>query len=317
MQLTYNGVQDSFINAIDDVDDFDTASEIDNTFDSVLPNLYESVDNDILSAKDKLKILKKRIHKLEKKIPNFKNTDHEIINRDGDSEKVQQVNNDDPGMESISKYKNTKVNAPSQQDEDQDVNMIGQGQQGQNPNPNPNMMTGQQGQYPINPNQQGQDEDQDVNMIGQGQQGQYPINPNQQGQDEDQDVNMMGQGQDPNMMGGQYQDPNMMGGQNFMPPTGAPQSSEEVGRIYELKKIYSRLVSVESYLSSLFSSKLLKVRDLVVQTISLFETVISNFSLYKSKIDDIIIDFYEFIEKVYLSVANYYKKTSDYKKGEK
>ena len=291
MQLTYNGVQDSFINAIDDVDDFDTASEIDNTFDSVLPNLYESVDNDILSAKDKLKILKKRIHKLEKKIPNFKNTDHEIINRDGDSEKVQQVNNDDPGMESISKYKNTKVNAPSQQDEDQDVNMIGQGQQGQNPNPNPNMMTGQQGQY--------------------------PINPNQQGQDEDQDVNMMGQGQDPNMMGGQYQDPNMMGGQNFMPPTGAPQSSEEVGRIYELKKIYSRLVSVESYLSSLFSSKLLKVRDLVVQTISLFETVISNFSLYKSKIDDIIIDFYEFIEKVYLSVANYYKKTSDYKKGEK
>ncbi len=275
MQLTYNGVQDSFINAIDDVDDFDTASEIDNTFDSVLPNLYESVDNDILSAKDKLKILKKRIHKLEKKIPNFKNTDHEIINRDGDSEKVQQVNNDDPGMESISKYKNTKVNAPSQQDEDQDVNMIGQGQQGQNPN------------------------------------------ANQQGQDEEQDVNMMGQGQDPNMMGGQYQDPNMMGGQNFMPPTGAPQSSEEVGRIYELKKIYSRLVSVESYLSSLFSSKLLKVRDLVVQTISLFETVISNFSLYKSKIDDIIIDFYEFIEKVYLSVANYYKKTSDYKKGEK
>ena len=90
---------------------------------------------------------------------------------------------------------------------------------------------------------------------------------------------------------------------------GAPpaKTADEVGKIFELKKIYSRLLAIESQLS--FSSEivLLKLRKYISQSIELFETLISNVDTFKNEIDDIIVVYYEFLEQVYDIMKRFYK----------
>jgi len=86
-----------------------------------------------------------------------------------------------------------------------------------------------------------------------------------------------------------------------------PKTASQIGRIYELKKIYSRLVSIESYLSTTSSVTLLKLRDYVSEAISLFEILTSNLESFKDKIDEIIVVFYEFLDIVYTLLDSYYK----------
>ena len=47
-------------------------------------------------------------------------------------------------------------------------------------------------------------------------------------------------------------------------------SSNQLGRVYELKKIYSRLASVESFLSRTTNEEILEIRKMVAQSIDLF-----------------------------------------------
>jgi len=93
-----------------------------------------------------------------------------------------------------------------------------------------------------------------------------------------------------------------------------PKTAGQLGRIYELKKIYSRLTSIEAYLGNESSPELLEVRNLVSKSIELFEIVSSNFDSYKEKLDDIIITYYKFIMEVYKEVKDYFKKEA--KSGE-
>lgn len=109
-------------------------------------------------------------------------------------------------------------------------------------------------------------------------------------------------GMDPSMGG----DPNAMGGMG-MPGEEAPKTAEEIGRIFELKKIYSRLLAVEQHLSFSSDELLLKLRDFVSQTIELFETLISNIDSFKDQIDEVIVMFYKFLEYVYSIMNRYYK----------
>jgi len=104
-------------------------------------------------------------------------------------------------------------------------------------------------------------------------------------------------GVDPNMM-----DPSMMG----MGVSG-PMDSGEVGRVYELKKIYSRLVSMQSYLAGTTDINLIKLRNYVSNTMDLFRTLISNIALYKDKLDEIIVVFYKVVDNVYVILSKYYK----------
>jgi len=85
-------------------------------------------------------------------------------------------------------------------------------------------------------------------------------------------------------------------------------TSGEIGKAYELKKIYARLVSLESYLSSNIDTNLIELRNKISQAIQLFTLVISNFQSYKEKIDEIIIDFYKLIKVAYETLRNYYKE---------
>jgi len=97
---------------------------------------------------------------------------------------------------------------------------------------------------------------------------------------------------------------------------GEPQqnlTSSEIGRVYELKKIYSRLSAVETYLARTTDESILELRKFVSQSIDLFEVVITNFEQFKDKIDVIIVMFYEFLSIVYGSLRKYFHSISNEK----
>lgn len=75
--------------------------------------------------------------------------------------------------------------------------------------------------------------------------------------------------------------------------------TSEIGRIYELKKIFSRLISLENFLSAANDDLLLKLASYVDQAIDLFKLVIDNVDQFLDQIDDIIVSFYEFLEISY------------------
>jgi hypothetical protein len=116
-------------------------------------------------------------------------------------------------------------------------------------------------------------------------------------------------GMDPNAMG--------MGGMGAIPgmdSMGQQQlTSNEIGRVYELKKIYSRLTSIESYLSSSTDEALLHLRTIISRAIDLFDLVIINFTQYKEQIDEIIVMFYKFLDITYALLRDYYAREA---KGE-
>ncbi len=87
-----------------------------------------------------------------------------------------------------------------------------------------------------------------------------------------------------------------------------PKNPSEIGRVYELKKIYSRLISIESYLSTSSDITLLNLRNFISQAIDLFETLASNLDSYQDKLNEIIIMFYKFINIVYILLKQYYEK---------
>jgi hypothetical protein len=112
-------------------------------------------------------------------------------------------------------------------------------------------------------------------------------------------------------MGSDMPGGDMAGGMGGMGEQQEPLTSSQIGRVYELKKIYSRLSSVESYLARAMDESILELRKYVAQSIDLFEVVISNYDQYKDKVDDIIVNFYEFLDVIYSSLRKYYKGMSD------
>jgi len=117
------------------------------------------------------------------------------------------------------------------------------------------------------------------------------------------------EGMDPSMAGG-----DMGGDMGGMPGEEETKNASEIGRIYELKKIYTRLTTIESYLSDSSDPDLLRIRLLVSKSIELFEILSANIPSYKppkaekGTIDEIIIMYYKFLDKVYESVAKHYKE---------
>ena len=90
-----------------------------------------------------------------------------------------------------------------------------------------------------------------------------------------------------------------------------PLTSSQVGRVYELKKIYSRLSSVETYLSRATDEAVSELSSSAAQSIDIFVVVHSNYDQFKDKVDDIIVQFYEFLDIIYSSLRKYYKGMTD------
>jgi len=84
-------------------------------------------------------------------------------------------------------------------------------------------------------------------------------------------------------------------------------TSSEIGKVYEMKKIYSRMCSLEAHLSSTTDVSLLTMRGMVSQAMELFETVVINFDQYKEQINEIIVTFYKFLDVTYEILRSYYK----------
>ena len=96
------------------------------------------------------------------------------------------------------------------------------------------------------------------------------------------------------------------------PLTGLPiRQASEIGRIYELKKIYSRLTTIEAFLADTTDQDLIEVRNIIAQAIEFFEIVTSNLQSYKDKLDDIIVMFYEFLDQAYSMMAEYFKEKKE------
>lgn len=106
---------------------------------------------------------------------------------------------------------------------------------------------------------------------------------------------------------------NDMGMDNNLNPNEeqVPQDPEYIGRVYELKKIYSRLVSIESFLNDVSDEKLLKLRNYISLVIELFETLINNIDAYKDNIDKIIVLFYKFLLIVYSLLNKFYEEENE------
>ena len=115
---------------------------------------------------------------------------------------------------------------------------------------------------------------------------------------------------DTGMDPGMGEDPTQMGGMPGEEPK-EELTQNQLGRLYELKKIYSRLSSVEAFLSRTTDENILEIRKMVSSSIDLFELVVSNFEQYKEKIDEIIVTYYEFLKVVYESIRNNFKRISN------
>jgi ferredoxin-like protein FixX len=74
-----------------------------------------------------------------------------------------------------------------------------------------------------------------------------------------------------------------------------------------MKKIYSRLVSMNQYLADEQSPKIMKTKQNIAKAIDLFAVIGANPESYTEKIDDIIISYYKFLEAAYRRVKAFYK----------
>ena len=100
----------------------------------------------------------------------------------------------------------------------------------------------------------------------------------------------------PPMMDGQQSaglggmDPMMMGmvGQQSLDPSS-------IGKVFILKKIYSRLISINSNLQHLCSPEFDELKSYVDESIDHFQNVIKNFDQFKDKLDDIITLYQKFL----------------------
>jgi hypothetical protein len=117
----------------------------------------------------------------------------------------------------------------------------------------------------------------------------------------------------PPEMGGMPEDAMQPGLGQPLPQEDTSKTPSDLGRIYELKKIYTRLTVIEAFLTESSDSDMIEARTIVSKAIELFEILASNLSSYKpprapeETLDEIIVNYYRFLEKVYESVARYYK----------
>ncbi len=110
----------------------------------------------------------------------------------------------------------------------------------------------------------------------------------------------------------------MPGGEMGMPGEEPPKDPKELGRTYELKKIYARLISIESYLATSSDEELLKLRNYVSKSIEMFQVLSSNIESFKDSIDEIIVIYYDFINTIYGLLEKHYKlKSREEKKNDR
>lgn len=106
-------------------------------------------------------------------------------------------------------------------------------------------------------------------------------------------------------------EPGMDAGLGMPDEEEEPLTPSQIGRVYELKKIYTRLSALENMLQDVTDTEMIEVRNLISKAIDLFKTLSANFDVYKDKLDDIIIIFYKFLDVSYKKVRDYFKNNKN------
>jgi len=94
-------------------------------------------------------------------------------------------------------------------------------------------------------------------------------------------------------------------------------SLEQIGRSFELKRIYDRLLSIRTHLSIFVEDEFDELKKTISKAIDLFDLMISNYKQYEDKIDDIILLYYNFINEIYEIAKKKYRKYTRDKKSQK
>ncbi len=110
--------------------------------------------------------------------------------------------------------------------------------------------------------------------------------------------------------GSDITDPGMGDPNAVMPGEEPPKDPNELGRTYEMKKIYARLVSMNQYLADEQDQRIMKTKQSIAKAIDLFAVIGANPDSYKEKIDEIIVGYYKFLEAAYKRVRSFYKTES-------
>jgi hypothetical protein len=80
-------------------------------------------------------------------------------------------------------------------------------------------------------------------------------------------------------------------------PTQVTQIKISLGRIYELKKIYTKLLSISKLLDSRSDIKYSELEKETDDALDMFHVISLNLDKFQPKIDDIIVEFYRFIKR--------------------
>ncbi len=97
-------------------------------------------------------------------------------------------------------------------------------------------------------------------------------------------------------------------GMGGMPGEVEPLTVKQIGRVYELKKVYARLTSIEKHLADVSDPEMIELRQNVGNALDLFKTITANFEQYKDDLDEIIVTYYKFIDTAYNAVKTFYKQ---------
>lgn len=116
-------------------------------------------------------------------------------------------------------------------------------------------------------------------------------------------------------LAGAAQDPNSM----LAPAQGAVQdlyTASELGRVYELNRVYFRMITLDNILKVNAYPELQKIAKMVEDAMKIFKLVVENISIFRDKLDEIIIAYYKFIERCFL-VLEYHSRKLDKDKSKK
>jgi len=98
----------------------------------------------------------------------------------------------------------------------------------------------------------------------------------------------------------------MMGGYGGMEEE--VKTATELGRIYELKKIYNRLYILNKFLNRSSDPELNDMRRMTGDAFEIYKMISGNLKSYTNSMDDIIKHYYSFISSLVLDLEEFYKK---------
>ena len=95
----------------------------------------------------------------------------------------------------------------------------------------------------------------------------------------------------------------------YADPTQLVQIKISLGRIYELKKIYSKLLSISKLLDTRSDTKYEELEKEVDEALDMFHVISLNLDKFQPKIDFIIIEFYRFIQAALVELESIYNES--------